>query len=270
MSITAMNTAATGLQALSVKLDVIANNLANVNTVGFKRSRTNFEDLLYQVRREPGVENSIGDTSPAGIEVGTGVMLSSTQLLHEQGSFQNTGRNLDLAIDGQGFFKVKIFDDMGRNGIGYTRAGNFFINPDGEIVLGNRNGFRLEPSITVPTDYTSITITSDGKVNVMTPGAAAPEEVGQIELARFVNPEGLLARGQNVFVETEASGPPIEGNPTEDGLGSIVQGSLEASNVEPVRELVDLIQTQRSFELNSKTIQAADEMLQVVGQLKRY
>ncbi len=270
MTMTAMNTAATGLEALSVKLDVIANNLANVNTTGFKRSRANFEDLLYQVRREPGVENSLGNVSPAGIEVGTGVKLSSTQLLTDQGSFQNTGRNLDLAIDGQGFFKVKVFDDMGRNGIGYTRAGNFFVNANGELVLGNRNGFTLEPSITIPEDYTSIAITSDGRVNVTTPGSSAPEEVGQIELARFVNPEGLLARGQNVFVETDASGPPIEGNPTEDGFGSIVQGSLEASNVEPVHELVDLIQTQRSFELNSKTIQASDEMLQIVSQLKRY
>lgn len=270
MTITAMNTAASGLEALSIKLDVIANNLANVNTVGFKRSRANFEDLLYQVRRQPGVENSLGDISPSGIEVGTGVTLSGTQLMLEQGSFQSTGRELDLAIDGQGFFKVRIFDQMGRNGIGYTRAGNFFVNANGEIVLGNRNGFRLEPSITVPTDYTSITVTSDGRVLVTTPGNPAPEEVGQIELARFVNPEGLLARGQNIFVETDASGPPLEGNPTEDGFGSIVQGSLEASNVEPVRELVELIQTQRSFELNSRSIQAADEMLQVVGQLKRY
>lgn len=269
MSMTAMNTAATGLQALSVKLDVIANNLANVNTTGFKRSRPNFEDLLYQVRREPGVENSLGDVTPSGIEVGTGVNLSSTQLLFDQGSFEATGRPLDVAIDGQGFFEVKVFDDMGRNGIGYTRAGNFFTNANGELVLGNRNGFRIEPSITVPEDYTSIAITSDGRVNVTTPGGAAPEEVGQIQLARFINPEGLLARGQNVFVETDASGPAMEGNPTEDGLGSLLQGSLEASNVEPVRELVDLIQTQRSFELNSKSIKASDEMLQVIAQLRR-
>lgn len=269
MSITAMQTAATGLQALSTKLNVIANNLANVNTVGFKRSRANFEDLLYQVRRQPGVENGMGDIAPAGVQVGTGVQLSSTQLMFEQGSFETTNNELDIAIDGQGFFQVRIFSDMGPNGVGYTRAGNFFTNVNGELVLGNRNGFRLEPQITVPTDAIKVDISADGKVLVLIPGNADLEEVGQIQLARFVNPDGLQAKGQNVFVETMASGPPIEGNPTEDGLGSLVQGSLEASNVEPVRELVDLIQTQRSFELNSKAIQTGDEMLRIVTSLRR-
>jgi len=267
MSITAMNTAATGLSALSRKLDVISNNLANVNTVGFKRSRANFEDLMYQVRRQPGVENSQGDISPAGVQVGTGVQLSSTQLMLEQGGFVDGGE-LDMAIDGEGFFKIKVFDDLGPNGIGFTRAGNFFANANGELVLGNRNGFRLEPAVSLPEDFTSVTIGSDGMVLVTVPGNAEPEEVGQIELARFVNSEGLIARGQNIFVESEASGPPIEGNPTEDGFGSILQGKLETSNVEPVRQLVDLIQTQRSFELNSQSIQAADEMLRVVSRMR--
>jgi len=263
-----MNTAASGLHALSHRLDVIANNLANVNTVGFKKARANFEDLLYQVRRQPGSENSLGDITPAGILLGTGVRLSSTQFCFEQGSFDQTGKQLDLAIDGAGLFQVRVFEDMGPNGIGYTRAGNFFRNANGEIVLGNSNGFRLEPPITISEDATSVTIGSDGRVLVTTPGATEPEEVGQIELARFVNPEGLLAKGQNVYVETQASGPPIVGVPTEEGFGAILQGSLEQSNVEPVRELVDLIQTQRSFELNGRSISAADEMLQAVVHMR--
>lgn len=267
MSVTALNTSATGLHALSRKLEVIANNLANVNTVGFKRSRVNFEDLFYQTRREPGVENSLGDIAPAGIQVGMGVEVSSTQLMMDQGSFEK-GLKTDMAIEGLGFFKVRLFPGMGLNDTGYTRAGNFFVNPDGDLVLGNRNGFRLDPSISVPTDYTSITIGSDGTVLATVPGGAAPTDVGRIELARFVNSSGLKALGQNLFVETPASGPPIEGNPTEDGFGSLLQEKLETSNVEPTTELVNLIQTQRSFELNSQSIKAADEMLRIVGHLR--
>jgi flagellar basal-body rod protein FlgG len=263
-----MNTAATGLDALSTKLDVIANNLANVNTIAFKGSRANFEDLFYQVKRQPGVENSLGDISPAGVIVGTGVRVSSTQLDFTQGSFEETSNPLDLAIDGNGFFMVEIFPDMGANGIGYTRAGNFFVNPDGEMVLGNSNGFRLEPPITIPDNTTSITIGNDGKVVVTTPGAAEAQEVGQIEMARFINPSGLLSKGQNIYTESDASGPPIEGNPTEDGFGNINQGYLEASNVEPTKELVGLIKTQRAFELNSQSIQASDDMLKVISNLR--
>jgi len=269
MTIMALNTAASGLEALSSKLDVIANNLANVNTVGFKRSRANFEDLLYQTRRQPGVENSLGDVTPSGLQVGSGVQLSSTQLMLEQGSFEQTSSDTDLAVDGTGFFKVRVYPDLAPNGIGYTRAGNFLVNRNGELVLNNGSGFRLEPSITIPEDYTSITVGLDGKVLVTTPGSSTPEEVGQIELAKFVNPEGLEAVGQNVFRETEASGPPEDGTPTEDGFGAVRQFNLEASNVEPVRELVDLIQTQRSFELNSQSIQAADQMLRVITNLRR-
>lgn len=264
MTVMAMHTAATGLDALSSKLDVIANNLANVNTVGFKRSRVNFEDLLYQVRQQPGVENSLGNITPTGVEVGTGVRVSGTQLMFQQGGFEATQRALDAAIDGEGFFQVQVFPGMGPNDVGYTRAGNFFKNANGELVLGNRNGFRLEPAISIPDDATSVTIGSDGKVLVTTPGSAGPQEVGQIQLAKFVNPEGLEAKGQNIFVETQASGPPIQANPTENGFGSLIQQSLENSNVEPVRELVDLIQTQRSFELNSQSIQTANEMLRVI------
>jgi flagellar basal-body rod protein FlgG len=268
MSTTAMNSAASGLTALNQRLEVIANNLANVNTVGFKRSRTNFEDVMYQVRRQPGSENSLGDKSPTGIEVGLGVKLSGTQLMMEQGSPETTNRQLDLMIDGEGFFKVRIFDEMGPNGVGYTRAGNFFQNADGQLVLGNANGFRMEPEITIPDNATSITIGSDGSVLVTTPDATEPQEVGQIQLARFTNPEGLLAKGQNVYVETAASGPPTEGNPTENGLGAIQQNALEASNVEPTFELITMIQTQRSFELNSQSIKTAAAMQQIIAQLR--
>ncbi len=269
MTITAMNTSATGLEALSTKMDVIANNLANVNTVGFKKSRVNFEDLFYEIRRQPGTENSLGDISPDGVEIGTGVKVSSTQLMFSQGSMESSNNALDLAIEGQGFFKVQIYPDMGPGGIGYTRAGNFVLNSQGELVLGNQSGFRLEPSITIPDDATSITIGQDGKVMVTTPSAAAPQEVGQIQLTRFVNPCGLLAKGQNIYVETNASGPPIDGNPTEQGFGAIMQNQLEASNVEPVQELVEMIQTQRSFELNSQSIQAANEMLRTITNIRQ-
>ncbi len=268
MTVGALSTAATGLNALSSKLDVIANNLANVNTIGFKRSRTNFEDLLYQVKRQPGAENSQGDIAPAGIMVGNGVQLSSTQIMFEPGGVDMTGRPLDLRIEGNGFFQVKVFDDMGPNGIGYTRAGNFMRNANSELVLGNRNGFRLEPPVTVPEDATEIVITSDGTVMTLSPGDTELQDQGQILLARFVNPEGLVARGQNVYVETAASGPPDVLTPTEGGAGAIAQNSLEMSNVEPVTELVDMIQCQRAFELNSQSIKAADEMLRVVSRLR--
>jgi flagellar basal-body rod protein FlgG len=265
----AMNTSATGLEALSSKLDVIANNLANVNTVGFKRSRVNFEDLIYQSLRQPGVENSLGDIPPAGIQKGRGVRISNTQLIMQQGSLEQTTNQLDLAIEGNGFFRVQIFPDMGPNGIGYTRAGNFFINSNNELVLGNSNGFKLDPPIAIPENYTSITVGADGKVSVTEPGSAQAQEVGQIQLTKFTNPSGLLCKGSNVYVESQASGPPLDGNPTENGFGQILQNSLETSNVEPVKELVELIQTQRAFELNSQSIQASNEMLKVVANLRQ-
>lgn len=268
MTVMAMYTSATGLQALSSKLDVVANNLANVNTVGFKKSRANFEDLLYQVVRQPGVENSLGNINPAGIEMGTGVKLSNTQILFTPGNPETTNIPTDLAIDGNGFFQVQIYPEMGPSGIGYTRAGNFFVNANGELVLGNSNGFRLEPPITLPEKYESLTVGADGRVVATVPGESSVQDIGQITLARFTNPQGLIARGQNIYIETAASGPPITGNPTEDGFGSILQGVLESSNVEPVRELVDLIQTQRAFELNSQSIQASNEMLRVVTNIR--
>jgi flagellar basal-body rod protein FlgG len=265
----AMNTSATGLEALSSKLDVIANNLANVNTVGFKRSRVNFEDLIYQNCRQPGVEDSLGNIPPSGIQKGRGVRLSNTQLMMQQGSLESTSNSLDLAIEGNGFFRVQIYPDMGPNGIGYTRAGNFFINSNNELVLGNSNGFKLDPPISIPDNYTSITVGADGTVSITEPGSAAAQEIGQIQLTKFTNPSGLLSRGANIYVESAASGTPQDGNPTENGFGQILQNTLEVSNTEPTKELVDLIQTQRAFELNSQSIQASDDMLKIISNLRR-
>ncbi len=271
MAVTALHAAATGMKALDEKLNVVANNIANINTVGFKRSRVNFEDLFYQVRREPGVRDVNDEPSPHGILVGLGVQVSGTQLNFEQGTVDPTGKKLDLAIDGEGFFQVMTYYN-GQQTVAYTRAGNFVRNANGYLVLANSEGSMLEPPITLPEDTieSSITVGRDGKVIVKQPGGG-PEgtEVGQIQLARFVNPEGLLQVGKNLFVESEASGTPIEGNPLEEGLGGLIQGHLEGSNVEPVRELVELIFTQRGFELNSQVVQSADEALRAIALLRR-
>lgn len=269
MAITALQTAASGMKALDTKLDVLANNLANINTTGFKRSRTNFEDLLYQTLREPGVLNSDDKPVPHGIQVGVGVQVAGTQLDFAQGSLDVTNRRLDMALRGKGFFQVRTVYN-GEETIAYTRAGNFTLNVDNEIVLGNSVGAILEPPITVPDDYVSIEVSSDGRVLVEQPGDPNQNEVGQIELAQFINPEGLKQIGMNMYVETESSGTPITGNPQTDGFGDVNGGMLESSNVEPVRELIELIKTQRAFELNSQSIQSADESLQVVSNLRRF
>ena len=269
MGITAMHAAATGMEALDTKLNVVANNLANINTVGFKRSRVNFEDLIYQIRREPGVQGINEQPNPHGIQVGLGVTVSGTQLDFQPGSVDPSNRKLDITIRGEGFFQVTTID-RGEETIGYTRAGNFVRNADGQLALANSEGSLLEPPITIPDDVPedAITIGDDGRVFV-TQQDGTQTEVGQIELARFVNPEGLRQIGKNLYAETDASGQPFPGNPKEDGLGSLLQAHLEGSNVEPVRELVDLIFTQRGFELNSQSIQSADEMLRVVANLRR-
>jgi flagellar basal-body rod protein FlgG len=267
MAILALQSASSGLSALNTQLDVIANNLANVNTVGFKSSRANFQDLLYVERMQPGVENALGDQRPTGLYVGLGVRVSGTQLNFEQGSPITTDQKKDLMIEGIGFFQVTVEDALG--GIGYTRAGNFAINSDGELVLANDVGRRLEPVITIPEDATDIQVTNDGRVLVLQPGEVEPTEVGQIQLAAFVNPQGLKQIGENLYTQSEASGDPIVGNPAEDNLGTIRQGLLEASNVDPTRELVELIRTQRAFEMNSQSIRAADDVLQQVAQLRR-
>jgi flagellar basal-body rod protein FlgG len=269
MAVVALHTAATGLSALSQNIDIIANNLANVNTTGFKASRANFEDLLYQEKLQPGVENANGDQRPAGLEVGLGTRISNTQLDFTTGSPINTDRDLDLMVDGKGFFRVKILESQG-GGIGYTRAGNFFKNSDGEIVLGNAEGPRLDPPIQIPQDATGVSVSADGTVFATIPGQPQPQQIDRLQLANFINPNGLKAIGGNLYVETAASGPPIEGAPGEGTFGQIIQGFLESSNVDPVKELVSLIKTQRAFEMNSQTIQAADETLQVIGNLRKF
>ncbi|MCB9844513.1 MAG: flagellar basal-body rod protein FlgG [Phycisphaeraceae bacterium] len=265
MAILAMQSAASALSALNTQLDVSAHNLANVNTAGFKSSRTNFQDLLYVARAQPGVENSIGDIRPTGLFVGLGVKVSGTQLDFAQGPALITENPLDVRISGEGFFQVQIENGQ----IAYSRAGNFIVNRDGELTLGNDQGRRLEPGIQIPENAEAIDISSDGRVFVTVQGEAEPQEVGQIELATFINPAGLRPVGENLYVESDGSGPPTTGAPGEESRGSLIAGMLEASNVDPTRELIELIRTQRAFEMNSQSIRAADETLRSVAQLRR-
>ncbi|MCP4707758.1 MAG: flagellar basal-body rod protein FlgG [Planctomycetes bacterium] len=268
MAITALHSAATGMKAMDTQLDVIANNLANAQTKGFKGSRVNFEDLYYEERQQPGAMNSLGQRSSTGLFVGLGARVSNTQLDMRTGSFEETGRPLDIAIQGDGFFKVQTFTGIGQ-GEGYTRAGNFFMNNEGQIVLGTLDGPLLDGGYTIPpgSDPNSITITSDGMITVETDGIQ--QDVGQIQLYKFPNPHGLSLEGGNIYARTEASGGEISGYPMEPGFGRLAQRFLEGSNVDPVRELIGMIRTQRSFELDSQIIKAADENLQVVSRLRR-
>ncbi|MGD2108778.1 MAG: flagellar basal-body rod protein FlgG [Phycisphaerae bacterium] len=269
MAITALQAAASGMKALDEKLNVVANNLANINTHGFKRSRVNFEDLLYQVKREPGIPNAEDEPIPHGVLVGTGVKVSGTQLNFGPGSVDTTGKPLDLQIDGEGMFQVETVHD-GDVVTAYTRAGDFVRNAVGNIVLANSGGAIMDPPIVIPDDAIEVSIGRNGEVRVRQQGATTLNTVGQIELARFVNPEGLKQIGRNLFLETDASGTPVTGTPETDGLGATVQGALEMSNVDPVRELIDLITTQRAFELNSQSIQSADESLRIVSNLRSF
>lgn len=264
----ALQSASSGLSALSTKLDVIANNLANSNTAGFKASRANFQDLLYIERAQPGVENANGDQRPTGLYVGLGVKVSGTQQSFLQGSPLTTNRQLDVMISGQGFFRVQVEPDLG-GGTAYTRAGNFTKNAQGELVLANDTGRRLDPIIQIPDEAINIDILQDGRVLVSTPGQVEPQQVGQLELASFINPAGLRQEGENLYTETAASGPPVEGLPGEQGRGSLQAGFLESSNVDPTYELIELIRTQRAFEMNSQAIRAADETLRNIGNLRQ-
>jgi len=267
MSVQALYSAATGMTSLETKLDVIANNLANVETTGFKRDRANFEDLFYRHEKMPGSEDSSGNYTPTGINIGLGSRVSSVQTDFRQGAFQQTGEQLDVAIEGNGFFQVV---DPASGEVVYSRAGNFSLNANGEIVMGSAStGRLLEPSITIPPDATDIVISAEGQVQVRQPGNNNLSSVGDIELVSFVNPEGLLKLGENLYAETDASGTPTTGTPGQDGLGVLRQNYLEISNVEPVRELIDLITTQRAFELNSQAIQVGDQIMQLVASLKR-
>jgi len=267
MSVQTLYTAATGMGAMETKLDVIANNLANVNTTGFKRGRANFEDLFYRHERLPGAQDSAGNLTATGTSIGLGVAVASIQTDHEQGAFQVTGNPLDVAIEGDGFFQVQ--DTTGE--LLYTRAGNFSINANGTLVTGSASTGRiLQPQITIPPDATEVVIGSEGQVSVRQPGVSALSQVGVINIGRFVNPEGLLKLGENLYAETDASGTVTLGTPGQQGLGRLRQTALEASNVNPVEELIDLITTQRSFELNSQCVQAGDQMLQLVANLRRF
>ena len=246
MTVQTLYTAATGMEALETKLDVIANNMANVNTTGFKKDRANFEDVFYRQYRLPGVEDADGNRTSTGIEVGLGTRVSSTQSNYEQGAFETTGNQLDFAIEGDGFFQV-------RNPNGdpyYTRAGNFGLNANGQLTLGSaNNGYLIEPPITIPPDATDVVVSADGQVQVRTQSSSNLQTIGQLQLAKFLNPDGLIKLGDNLYQKTDASGNETLGNPGIDGLGNLRQGFLEASNVEPVTELIDLITTQRAFEL---------------------
>jgi flagellar basal-body rod protein FlgG len=268
MAIISLQSAASALSALSTSMDITANNLANINTAGFKSSRANFQDLMYIEQQQPGARNTNGDQRPTGLYVGLGTKVSGTQFDFSEGA-PVKGGNLDLMIHGNGFFKVAVPDSIGTGGFAYTRAGQFTLNSDGQIVLASDTGRRLEPAISVGTDVQSISVDSSGQVLVSRAGATDPEVVGTLTLTNFINPTGLKAAGENLFTESPASGPPIEGNPGEAAFGTIQSGQYEGSNVDPTTELVNLIRVQRAFEMNSNSIRAADTALQTIAQIHR-
>lgn len=255
--------AATGMEAQKLNIDVISNNLANVNTTGFKKSRADFQDLMYQTDRTPGTSSGEGDQVPSGIQVGLGVKPVAVQKIFLQGDFVSTGNNLDMVIEGDGFFQILMPDGT----TSYSRSGAFKLDSEGRIV--NSDGYPLEPGITIPANTTRISISSDGKISVSQAGSSVPTEIGQIELAKFINPGGLYSLGKNLFQSSAASGEPTTGNPSTNGIGTINQGFIELSNVNVVEEMVNMIVSQRAYEVNSKAVQASDEMLQVANNLKK-
>lgn len=248
--------AKTGLEAQQTRMAVTANNLANVNTTGFKRSRAVFEDLLYQNNGQAGAQSSEDTQLNSGLMVGTGVRVVATEKIFNQGNLVQTGNSLDMAIEGRGFFQILTPDGA----LAYTRDGTFQVNADGEMVTSK--GYTLQPGITIPDDALSITIGNDGIVSVLQAGSSSPTELGTIQLANFVNPAGLQPIGQNLFLESGSSGSPQAGTPGLDGVGTLMQGSLETSNVNTVEELVNMIETQRAYEMNSKAIATAEQMLE--------
>lgn len=251
-------------------LDVIANNMANASTTGFKRSRTNFEDLFYQYYKLPGaLEVNTGQMTPIGTAIGMGTQVTGTQLDFTQGSFLTTGRPLDLAIVGEGFFQVQ--DVTAPGSILYTRNGQLTRNANGQIMIASANrGYPLEPSIVIPQEATNINVSADGVVSYLAPGNYTQVQAGIIQLAKFFNNEGLIQYGNSMFLPSDASNVPTPGSPGTLGLGTIQQNTLEASNSEPVKELVELIRTQRNVELNSQVVQATDQLLQLVSNLRRF
>lgn len=250
-----------GMEAQQLQLDHISNNLANSGTNGYKESHAVFEDLMYQNLRQSGANSSEQTQLPTGLQVGLGVRAVATSRLFTQGNLQSTNNNLDVAINGNGFFQVQMPDGT----TGYTRDGSFKLDNQGQIVTNN--GYLVQPGITVPANSTSLTIANDGTVTALLPGQTTPQNLGQIQVANFINPAGLDPRGQNLFVETAASGTPQTTSPGTNSAGTLSQGFVETSNVNVVEELVSMIQTQRAYELNSKAIQTSDQMLQRLGQL---
>ena len=260
MSSAAMHVARTGLDAQDMRMRVISNNLANVNTTGFKKDRAAFETLAYQLVTAPGAASSAESKYATGLNLGTGVRIQGTARIDTQGSMQTTGNSLDLALDGDGYFQVQLPGGQ----LGYTRAGNFSRSPEGLLVTSE--GYQVQPGITVPQGTTNITIGQDGTVSATVPGQDAAQEIGQIQVASFGNAAGLQATGDNYLVETAASGAANLGVAGAEGRGRVRQGMLEASNVNVVEELVDMIETQRAYEVNSKMIQSTDDMLKYVNQ----
>jgi flagellar basal-body rod protein FlgG len=259
----ALRAAATGMAAQQTRVEVIANNLANVNTPGFKRSRAHFEDLLYQMAQGASAVGGPSVTTLPAIQVGRGTRLAAVQRIETQGPIEQTGRPLDLAIEGAGYFQVQLPNGT----IAYTRDGSFMISDQGTLVT--HGGYTVLPGIDIPPDAMSITISRNGVVTVEAAGQTEPIEIGRIELARFANPAGLLALGENLFAETPASGPAIIGYAQEDGFGRIIQGSLEASNVEIVQEMVDMIAALRAYEINSKAVKASEDMAEITNGMVR-
>lgn len=261
--IRSLYTAATGMVAQQTQIDTTSHNIANVNTIGYKKNRAEFADLMYQIMEYAGTPTSTTTMSPTGIEVGLGVRPTAITKVFTQGYFKETGNNLDMVIAGNGFFQVQLPDGT----TAYTRNGAFKLDGEGNIV--NSDGYRLIPQMSIPADAMSVSIGVDGTVSVLEPGNQEMTQIGQIELVNFVNPSGLHAMGDNNFLETTASGAPIAGTGGADGFGQIKQGFVEMSNVQLVEEMTDLITGQRAYEANSKAITTSDDMLQIVNQLKR-
>ena len=253
--------AKTGLDAQQTNMDVIANNLANVSTNGFKRQRAVFEDLLYQTVRQPGAQSSEQTTLPSGLQIGTGVRPVATERLHSQGNLSQTNNSKDVAIKGDGFFQILLPDGSS----GYTRDGSFQVDQNGQLVTAS--GYQVQPAITIPANAISITIGRDGIVSVTQQGQANPVQVGQLNLSTFMNDTGLESIGENLYIETQASGAPNDTTPGLNGAGLLYQGYVETSNVNVAEELVNMIQVQRAYEINSKAVSTTDQMLQKLTQL---
>lgn len=248
--------AKTGLDAQQTRMDVISNNLANANTTGYKSARASFQDLVYQNLRQPGGQTTEQTQAPSGLMLGTGVRVVGSEKLFTQGNLEQTGNSLDVAVQGRGFLQVTMPDGT----IAYTRDGSLHLDQNGQIVTAN--GYAVDPAVSVPANAQSITIGSDGTISVSVPGQAATQQIGTVQLADFINPAGLQPNGDNLYLETASSGSPQIGQPGLNGLGTLEQGSLESSNVNVVEQMVDMIETQRTYEMNSKAVSAADSMLQ--------